>query len=221
MNLLARCKNVVNMCCVVAVPLLLAGCMTGSGLSQSASGSQELVKQAQQAMSSGAKTRAQSLLEEATRKDPADKLPWLKLAQLHFEQNEYAPAITAGQEALARDNANLDARSIVLVSSLRIAAKSLAELSTANQLAGDTRTEAKKVAQILRETLGEIVLVPPNRSATLGDSKSENSAEPIVRRVPAKAPTKRRVSSSRAQVGVHKPPPSGSAGDSDPFRSLR
>ena len=221
MNFLRRYKNVVGMYCLVGVSLLLAGCVTGGGLSQTTSGSQELVKQAQGAMSTGAKSRAQSLLEEATRKEPAVKLPWLKLAQLHFEQNEYASAITAGQEALARDNANLDARSIVMVSSLRIAAKSLVELSTANQLAGNTRTEAKKVAHILRETLGEIVLVPPNRAPTLGDSKSENNAEPLVRRVRAKAPAKRRVSSSRAPVGAPKAQPSGSAGDSDPFRSLR
>lgn len=196
---------------------LMSGCASTGGPGQSSNIGQELIKEAQQAVSSGARMRAQGLLEEATRSNPTDKQPWIKLAQLHFEQGQYAQAITAGQEVLARDNANLDARSIVLVSSLRIAAKSLEELSASNQLAGDTRTEARKVTHLLRETLGETVLVPANRPAAATEHKRDDGAV-----VAEKAPVKRAAKRAPSKPGVPKPATANrSNGDSDPFRLLR
>lgn len=196
---------------------LVFGCASTGGSGQSSNIGQELIKEAQQAVSSGARMRAQSLLEEATRSNPTDKQPWIKLAQLHFEQGHYAQAITAGQEVLARDNANLDARSIVLVSSLRIAAKSLEELSASNQLAGDTRTEARKVTHLLRETLGETVLVPANRQAAATEHKRDDGADAA-----EKAPVKRAARPARSKPEVPKPATANrSNGDSDPFRLLR
>jgi len=182
---------------------------------------QELLKEAQQAVASGARTRAQSLLEEATRSNPTDKQPWIKLAQLHFEQNQYAQAITAGQEVLARDHSNLDARSIVLVSALRIAAKSLEELSTSNQLAGDTKTEARKVTHMLRETLGETVLVPANRTAVSSDGKQDDGTVSAEKTSQERAPTKRPVRTTRTKPEASKPAATSSSSDSDPFHSLR
>lgn len=196
---------------------LMSGCAgTGGGVQSSTIGD-DLMKEAQQAVVSGARLRAQTLLEEATRSNPTDKQPWIKLAQLHFEQGRYAQAITAGQEVLARDSANLDARSIVLVSSLRIAAKSLEELRDSNQLAGDTRTEARKVTHLLRETLGETVLVPSNKAAASAEHKGSNDAETV-----EKAPVKRTVRPARSKPEAPKPSTANSSGgDSDPFRSLR
>ena len=227
--LMAGSKGFGKVLLVLAAPLFLYGCANTGGSGQSSNVGQELIREAQQAVSSGARTRAQSLLEEATRSNPTDKQPWIKLAQLHFEQNQYAQAITAGQEVLARDNGNLDARSIVLVSSLRIAAKSLQELSLSNQLAGDTRAEARKVTHLLRETLGESVLVPANKAVRSSDSKSEDVADADEKVAPEKAPAKRQVKSSRSRQEAPKPPAasnignggSTSSGDSDPFRSLR
>lgn len=196
---------------------LMFGC-AGTGTSgQSSTGGQELIREAQHAVASGARQRAQILLEEATRTNPTDKQPWIKLAQLHFEQGRYAQAITAGQEVLARDSANLDARSIVLVSSLRVAAKSLEELSASNQLAGDTRTEARKVTHLLRETLGETVLVPANKSAASAEHKGDDEPEAV-----QKPHVKRTARPARSKPEAPKPATaSSSAGDSDPFRSLR
>ncbi|MBT9568716.1 MAG: hypothetical protein IV085_10510 [Thiobacillus sp.] len=196
---------------------LMSGCAGTGGPGQASSVGDDLMREAQQAVVSGARLRAQTLLEDATRSNPTDKQPWIKLAQLHFEQGRYAQAITAGQEVLARDNANLDARSIVLVSSLRIAAKSLEELSASNQLAGDTRTEARKVTHLLRETLGETVLVPANKSAALADHKGGDDAGTV-----EKAPVKRTVRPARSKPVAPKPATANSStGDSDPFRSLR
>ena len=195
----------------------MSGCAGTGGPGQASAMGDDLMKEAQQAVVSGARLRAQSLLEEATRSNPTDKQPWIKLAQLHFEQGRYAQAITAGQEVLARDSANLDARSIVLVSSLRIAAKSLEELSASNQLAGDTRTEARKVTHLLRETLGETVLVPANKTAASAEHKGDDEAAAV-----EKAPVKRATRSVRSKPETPKPATaSSSTGDSDPFRSLR
>lgn len=207
---------------IVMVPALLSvqlmyGCASTGGAGQSANVGQELIREAQQAAASGARQRAQSLLEEATRSNPTDKQPWVKLAQLHFEQGRYAQAIVAGQEVLARDAGNLEAHSIILVSSLRVAAKSLEELSSTNQLVGDTRTEARKVTHLLRETLGETVLVPGNKSAASAEHRNDADAEPI-----EKAPVKRVVRPVRPKPEAPKPASATSgAVDSDPFRSLR
>lgn len=205
---------------------LMIGCASTGSSSQASNMGQELVREAQQAVTSGARTRAQNLLAEATRSNPADKQPWIKLAQLHFEQGQYAQAITAGQEVLARDAANLDARSIVLVSSLRIAAKSLEELRASNQLAGDTRTEARKVTHLLRETLGETVLVPANKTASTSEQKQKSDDEA---EVAEKAPPKRPTRTTRGKSESPKAAASASGGagssvsggDADPFRSLR
>ncbi|HEY9099259.1 MAG TPA: tetratricopeptide repeat protein [Thiobacillus sp.] len=214
-------KNILSAWYWMAVPLFMVGCANTGGPGQQANMGQALLQEAQQAVASGARTRAQNLLEEATRSNPTDKQPWIRLAQLHFEQNQYAQAITAGQEVLARDNSNLDARSIVLVSSLRIAAKSLEELSISNQLAGDTKTEARKVTHMLRETLGESVLVPANRTAVSSGSKQEDGAESADKASQERAPAKRPTRTTRAKPEIPKPAATSSSSDSDPFHSLR
>lgn len=207
---------------IVVVPALLSaqlmyGCASTGGPGQSGNAGQALIKEAQQALASGARERAQGLLEEAARSNPTDKQPWIKLGQLHFEQGRYAQAIVAGQEVLARDPTDQDAHSIILVSSLRVAAKSLEELSAMNHLVGDARTEAKKVTQLLRDTLGETVLVPVNKPTGSNERRNEpeaNTAE--------KAPPKRVVKPARTKPEVSKPATAtSSAGGSDPFRSLR
>lgn len=144
---------------VLAIFAFISGCAT-SGESLSTHDGDQLLREAQQALRSGAKLRAQKLFEDATKTNPADKKPWLNLAQMHFDEGNYAQAITAGQEVLARDVRDQVARSIVLVSSLRVASKSLAEMRDFNQWTGDARVEAKKLASILRENLKEDVLVP-------------------------------------------------------------
>lgn len=214
-------KNIFSAWYWMALPLFMAGCANTGGPGQQANMGQELLKEAQQAVASGARTRAQNLLEEATRSNPTDKQPWIKLAQLHFEQNQYAQAITAGQEVLSRDSSNLDARSIVLVSSLRIAAKSLEELSISNQLAGDTKTEARKVTHMLRETLGETVLVPANRTTGSADGKQVDGAESAKKVSQERAPARRPVKTIRAKPETSRPAATGGSSDSDPFHSLR
>jgi tetratricopeptide (TPR) repeat protein len=213
---------------LVCVAMLTAGCATtGENPSiRSINDSDQLLLQAREALSSGAKLRAQKLLEDATKTNPADKKPWLKLAQLQFEQGNYAQAVTAGQEVLARDTRDQEAHSIVLVSSLRIAAKSLAEMSQLNQLSGDARTEAKKVAAILRENLGEEVLVPEIKADK--DKKDVEDLKAAEAKKNTRSARKNRASprvnkESSAQPIVTSAPSTNSSGGgrSDPFGSLR
>lgn len=215
---------------LLCVAVLVTGCATtGENASiGSIADSDQLLVQAREALASGAKLRAQKLLEDATKTNPADKKPWLKLAQLQFDQGNYAQAVTAGQEVLARDAKDQEAHSIVLVSSLRIAAKSLAEMSQLNQLSGDARTEAKKVAAILRENLGEEVLVPgvaAEKDKKELEAPKASETKQAVR--PKRASRTQRVSAKKTgdsqPVATAAPssntPPSG--GRSDPFGSLR
>lgn len=198
------------------------------GEQRSLNDGEQLIKEAQEALRSGAKIRAQKLLEDATKINPADKTSWINLAQLHFDEGNYAQAVTAGQEVLARDPRDQVARSIVLVSSLRVAAKSLAEMRELNQWTGDARAEAKKVASILREKLGEEVLVPDLNSSTRKEiAKAETDmAERKATKIKNKPRPKLVAPPSRPLGNYASPsvPPARSptAGSrSDPFGSLR
>lgn len=211
---------------LLGVGILVGGC-AAVGEPRSLGDSEQLVKEAQEAFRSGAKIRAQKLLEDATKINPADKSSWVNLAQLHFDEGSYAQAITAGQEVLARDPKDQVARSIVLVSSLRVAAKSLAEMRELNQWSGDARAEAKKVAAILREKLGEDVLVPDLNSSRKESSKIDpegNGRKAVKTKKRAKpksvtAPLRPVANSVSPSVTPARSPSPG--GRADPFGSLR
>lgn len=188
----------------------------GDGVSSN--GGDQLLREAQEALRSGAKVRAQKLFEDASKSSPADKKPWVNLAQLHFDEGNYAQAITAGQEVLARDAKDQVARSIVLVSSLRVAAKSLAEMRELNQWTGDARAEAKKVASMLRENLGEEILVPAINSSNEGDEKRAIKPKPKPKPKPASVSPH---SSDNASARINSAPAAPPTGRSDPFGSLR
>lgn len=217
-----------NLAILLGAVAITAGC-AAVGDQRSFNDSDQLIKEAQDAFRSGAKIRAQKLLEDATKINPADKTSWISLAQLHFDEGNYAQAVMAGQEVLARDPKDQVARSIVLVSSLRVAAKSLAEMRELNQWTGDARVEAKKVASILREKLGEEVLVPDlnsfsRKEATKAEAEAEgrkaiktkvkNKPKPKLVAIPP-----RPLGSLPAPASPARSPSAGSR--SDPFGSLR
>jgi hypothetical protein len=92
---------------------------------------------------------------------PADKSPWLSIAQTRYEAGQYGDAIINAQEVLVRDPNDTLANSIIAISGLRLSTRSLADLSRQNNLSGSIRTESQDLAKLLRESLGETVLVPP------------------------------------------------------------
>ena len=122
---------------------------------------ESVVTEANSAQAAGQTDQALGLFKDAANKFPTDKTPWLRIAQIKFDNASYGEAIINALEALQRDPTDKIANSIVTVSSLRLATKSLADLRTQNALSGTVKNEAQDLAKLLRENLGETVLVPP------------------------------------------------------------
>ena len=112
------------------------------------------------AQKAGHPDQAITLLKGAANRYPADKSPWLRIAQIKFDSANYGEAIMNALEALQRDPTDNVANRIVTVSGLRLATKSLSDLRTQNALSGSVKTEAQDLAKLLRDSLGESVLVP-------------------------------------------------------------
>lgn len=120
------------------------------------------MQRASQASADGSKDRARELYAAAAKTYPTSKEPWLKLAQDYFEVKNYGQAILAAQEVLQRDPADNVATSILAVSGLRVSAAGLSGLrEQQRRINGDARTEAEDIVRVLRDLLGEPVLVPP------------------------------------------------------------
>ncbi len=116
---------------------------------------QDMLSQATQAAGAGQKEQAVTLWKQAAKAYPADKAPWINIAQTRYEAGLYGDAILSAQEALVRDPNDQLANSIIATSGLRLATRSLSELSRQNNLSGPLRSESQSLAKLLRETLGE------------------------------------------------------------------
>ncbi|CAN7409322.1 hypothetical protein LJR289_002520 [Pseudoduganella sp. LjRoot289] len=120
-----------------------------------------LMAKASQAASSGQKEQAVTLWKDAAAAFPAEKAPWVSIAQSRYDAGQYGEAIVSAQEILVRDPNDQLANSIIAISGLRLSTRALADLSRQNNLNGPLRTESQDLAKLLRESLGETVLVPP------------------------------------------------------------
>lgn len=153
----------------MACVLLLSACATDGGTLRT-DGQPQLtldraLADADSAVSAGQTDKAQAILKNAATTYPADKTPWLHLAQIKFDRASYGEAIMNALEALQRDPNDKLGNSIVAVSGLRLSTKALADLSQQNNLNGSTRSEARDLAKLLRTSLGEDVLVPAGGTA--------------------------------------------------------
>ena len=126
----------------------------------------DLLSQASQASATGKKEQAVTVWKQAATAFPADKTPWVSIAQTRYESGQYGEAIQAAQEVLLRDPNDKMANSIIAISGLRLSTRALADLSRQSNLAGPIKTESQDLARILRETLGDSVLVPPTAVQT-------------------------------------------------------
>jgi tetratricopeptide (TPR) repeat protein len=158
-----------------------------------------MLAQAGTASSSGQKEQAVKLWQQAAQAYPSDKSPWLSIAQTRYEAGQYGEAIVNAQEVLVRDPNDTLANSIIAISGLRLSTRSLADLSRQNNLSGSIRTESQDLAKLLRESLGETVLVPP------------------------RAPAQQAATPSRAKAGAKKTAKAKSTEDAsaDPFGALK
>jgi tetratricopeptide (TPR) repeat protein len=184
----------------VASLLLLSGCATDGGAVRvekpQTSTLERALADADTALASGQNDKAQGILKTAAASYPAEKSPWLHMAQIKFDRASYGEAIMNALEALQRDPTDKLGNSIVAVSGLRLSTKALADLSQQNSLNGSLRSEAQDLAKLLRASLGEDVLVP--------------AANPAVRK-PAPAPAKKSTAT----------PIKNQTNSSDPFGGLK
>ncbi|WP_235914273.1 hypothetical protein [Rugamonas rivuli] len=167
--------------------MLLSGCATDGDSVRvdklQASTLENALAEADTALASGHADKAQSILKNAATSYPADKTPWLHMAQIKFDRASYGEAILNAQEALLRDPNDKLGNSIVAVSGLRLSTKALADLSQQNNLNGSLRSEAQDLAKLLRSSLGEDVLVPT--SNTTGRKAAPPAASKKTAAVPA------------------------------------
>ncbi|MEO8155573.1 MAG: hypothetical protein ABI605_21100 [Rhizobacter sp.] len=146
----------------------------------------ELMVSADEAQKKGGVVEAMGFYEKAAKADPSKKQPWSHIAQAQFDARNYGSAITAAQEVLQRDTADVTAKSIMAVSGLRVSANALEQLRVANALGGSTREEAQTLARIMRDALGESILPAPLAAST--NPTDRPAARPLARRVIAPAP---------------------------------
>jgi tetratricopeptide (TPR) repeat protein len=122
---------------------------------------EDLLAKASEAKAAGKQEQAITLWKETAQAFPADKAPWVNIAQSRYDAGQYGEAIVSAQEILVRDPSDQLANSIIAISGLRLSTRALADLSRQNNLSGSIRTESQDLAKLLRESLGETVLVPP------------------------------------------------------------
>lgn len=151
----------------------LAGCAINSAdtAAKRPAVTQNVYAEAEAAFVAGQKDKAVGLLRTASVAHPADKKPWVRMAQIRFDANQYGDAISHAQEALARDPEDTLAYSILAVSGLRVASKALADLTRKNNLQGSVRSEAQDLAKLLRSSLNEEVLVSTRPARKEGASR--------------------------------------------------
>lgn len=173
-------------CIPALAALLLTACATDGSMVRSdphpAMSLDRALAEADTAVSAGQNDKAMAVLKNAATTYPADKTPWLHMAQLKFDHGSYGEAIINAQEALQRDPADKLGNSIVAVSGLRLSTKALADLSQQNNLNGSLRSEAQELAKLLRSSLGEEVLVPtqgvPHKPPTPVKKAASTAAAP-------------------------------------------
>lgn len=147
----------------LVAPVLLAVMLQGCASKQPKAGQDDqagytlesAVAQANAAQAEGRTDQAVSMLKGAASRYPADKIPWLRLAEIRFDAGDYGDAISNATQALQRDPGDKAAHGIVTISGLRLAAGSLAELRTQHALNGALKAEAQELSKTLRESLGE------------------------------------------------------------------
>lgn len=127
----------------------------------------------------GGREQARQIYREAAKAYPADKRPWLRLAQSFFDARDYGNAVLAAEEVVQRDASDTTAQSLLVVSGLRISTAALSTLRNPTYMNSSTRQEAEGMAQSLRSILGEPVLVP--RSVEAEAPRPKTGAKPQIR----------------------------------------
>lgn len=149
--------------CIAAIAASLSACQTMDAPKVAVPAMpklEDLLAKASEAKAAGKQDQAIALWKETAQAFPSDKSPWVNIAQARYDAGQYGDAIIAAQEIQVRDPSDQLANSIIAISGLRLSTRALADLSRQNNLSGSIRTESQDLAKLLRESLGETVLVP-------------------------------------------------------------
>jgi hypothetical protein len=195
---------------LAAATALFAGCATTNPGPQTDEAFGQSMSEAEAAAKGGQQDKAIDLYQQIAKQNPTRDEPWVRIAQIQFGAEKYPQAILAAEEALQRDNADRQAKSILAVSGLRVARRSLQELRADSALAGDVKTDAQVLAKMLRDTLGEQVLFPGEQPVAKQPVRRPTR---VVRR-PAHAVEHGTTAAPAAATGA-------ASGSADPFGALR
>lgn len=121
---------------------------------------EEWLNRGDTARKDGLHEAARGAYREGAKSYPADKQPWLRLADDYFATGDYGNAVLAAQEAIQRDPRDNTAHSVLAVSGLRITAGSLIALREQSGYPVGSREEALEVTRKLREALSDPSLLP-------------------------------------------------------------
>lgn len=183
-------QHIGRLVAAASVTAILSACSTPPKIADIPKPSMsDLMAQATSAASSGQKEQAVTLWKQTAAAFPAEKTPWVSIAQARYDAGQYGEAIVSAQEALVRDPNDQVANSIIAVAGLRLSTRALSDLSRQNNLTGPLRTESQDLAKLLRESLGETVLVPPPAQPAAAPQRTPA-------RTAKKAPAKRETSSA-------------------------
>lgn len=140
---------------------LLAGCTTTAPAGGIVDEKIEnTMRDAEAEFAKGNREKAIALLEQVTKDSPTSATPWMKMANIWFETGNYPSSILAANEVLQRDSTNQEAKGLLVVGGLRVAAGAVADLRPGAAIGVSARTDAENLTNTLRSMLGEKVLVP-------------------------------------------------------------
>lgn len=213
-NFLLTSRVIRSLAVLASSAALITGCATTSG-PQSDEAFGKSMSEADAAAKGGQQDKAIDLYQQIAKANPTRDEPWVRIAQIQFGSEKYPQAILAAEEALQRDNGDRQAKSILAVSGLRVARRSLQELRADSALAGDVRTDAQVLAKMLRDTLGEQALFPAEQPA-----KAQPRRIRVVKRS-APATTEAANHGGAAPAAPATPAAGNGGGSADPFGALR
>ncbi len=199
--------------------VLIAGCATSNSGPQSEDAFKQSMSEADAALTSGQRDQAINLYEQIAKNNPTREEPWSRIAQIQFSADRYPQAILAAEEALQRDANDRKAKSILAVSGLRVARRSVVELRADSALAGDVRSDAQLLARMLRDTLGEQVLFPRDK----GDAGPKPAPKRRATTTTTTTATTAAAAGGKAATPAAGAPSTAPAagGSADPFGALR
>ncbi|WP_426341875.1 tetratricopeptide repeat protein [Pseudoduganella sp. S-14] len=176
--------------CIAAIAASLSACQTMDTAKVAVPVKpklEDMLARATEAKVAGKQEQAITLWKETANAYPADKSPWVNIAQSRYDAGQYGEAIVSAQEILVRDPSDQLANSIIAISGLRLSTRALGDLSRQNNLSGSIRTESQDLAKLLRESLGETVLVPNTDKKP--QARSNNAANAAANAVRSKVQT--------------------------------